>query len=403
MNIDRVEKNLNPSVLHIGMEWELYGVYKNSLDPVCCADMTQVYTYLSEALGWTIKGKRKEGMYWVQKEMEGVVMDLQDEVVRNMMELGTLTPVGDLNLLRKLFRLSLGDINEALETVGAVLWDQATSPQGDGFHPELTKKADFSLVRHYASVSRIEDLDRYTHTCAAQPNIDCPFEYLVPMLNALYVNTPSYWAQFANGTCRQNGKEYICGRAYWLVESSDKYGKHGFGIRPAFPDKPFENLQDFYHRMWQNIYPLLRRNGEILTPVDIGLSVHDYLLSPEGVEFIDRFGNISTPTLEVGDIVLQVSCGWIDVKPHIDLRDGYTLDEFLTSYREGELDAFFKKYQEWSWIEVRCCDMDYAEDGMKAGDFFYEVFKNHERFICESQSLDWNKSKEGFDQEIRLI
>ena len=106
-----------------------------------------------------------------------------------------------------------------------------------------------------------------------------------------------------------------------------------------------------------------------------------------------RKGTTFKTSFQKEDIPILLKSHFLDFKPHFYLDDSYTAHEFAQSFFDKKLDTFFKKHCIHSYVEWRCFDPHWEENGMVLARYVMNIVENIDVYIKNSNHLDWQESK----------
>lgn len=416
MNTEKIEKYKDSSKLNVGVELEFYLVYIHNLLTVSAQDMQKIFEFFVDDFGWEPKyyeseevkkvNNSKKEIIRVSKKIEGELFYCEPEIVVSMLEARTFSPVSDLVKLERIHKEFLENLNFALRKIGAMIWPFAVAPAFSGLYKIPKISSEYSKIPTYQVIGNIEDKERYAHIASNQVNIDCPFEKIIPAINALYKNLGKFVRKWANGPAFFDGKLYRRGRDYWLLDFPANPAAM-YGLRPSFPDQEFGSLQDYFERIFEVCILMVERDGESHSFVDTSMTPNRFFELGEAMA-VDRFGKEQMVKFLPKDLGMILACNWLDFKPHFDLKEEFLeigevgVKEFLAAYRSKNLDYFLKKNSKNWWLEIRCCDAQFANSCMDIPRYFYEIFSDLDRFIEESSGISWEDFRKDWEESLFL-
>lgn len=404
MNITSEEKNIDRSKLNIGVELECMIVHANTLEDISPVEAQKVFADLEQDHAWLHRlSPVKQEISGVRKRIEGIPVEIKMDMSYAIFEVTTIEPVPSLELLEKIHVSALGELREVLRENGLMIWPLGVAPASNGLL-RLPFKTKTNVIDdpYYSIILRVEDMDRFFHITSHQMSLDIPIDKVIPMVNALFKNLGSMIKRFANSPVYANGMLYKEGRYYWWLESNSHEGKPIYTARRHdFPQKEFTNYDDFFAWTFSG-YGFVIRNGWTYTFKDTATTIAQFLKEKKAIA-LDPDGKEVKVTLQKEDIPIFMRSFWIDFKPHFELDDTFTLDEFLTAYEGGTLTDFMLKHLEHAYIECRPCAPHFENNAMDIPRYFYDIFSRYDTYIKESEKIRWEQAREERDRAIGYI
>jgi hypothetical protein len=401
MEIVREKKNIDYSKINIGTELECFIIERDSFANISREQSQKVFKTLIKKYGWS--GKKIFGLNEIQrieKSFFNQPIKIVFDTSYSLFEIVIINPVSSLEVLEKLHKGSLFDLRQALNEHDFIIWPFGVLPASTGLF-RLPQKTREEIVndRFYDAIREICCISRFSHMASHQANIDIPFSKMLPAINAFFKNSAKIFEKFANSAAFFNQKLYKEGRYYWWKDAYPQLrdSKRGFYTH-EFPPKEYTTWNDLLKWLFKhNLY--IFRNNDTYVPTEKYFNFHKFLRKGKA-RFKNKDGKIIETNVTKEDLenfFLQIN---IELSPHFDLKSDCTIEDFLKYYRDKDLDSFFSKYVQHSWLEFRQCSTHFEENAMSVPRYFYDIVINLDKYIKDSKKISWKEAKIARDKAI---
>jgi len=402
MNPKKQVKNIDKSKLNVGVELECFLVHSDSLKEISRAESQTVFQALIDKFNWqAVMAPHINEIHGAEKKIDGRAVLIKIDLAYPIFEITNTEPAPDLETLETVNSQALKELRAVLKELGFTIWPHGVAPASSNLHNMPFKHGEEiidDLI--YKPMGRLESLPRFCHMTSEQVSLDIPLDKLIPTVNALFKNLGSIINKFANSPLLVKGKKYKEGRYYFWndiepILKTIRFTRH----EPFFPEKPFASIQDYYNRMWTGEFIFILRNGKTHTFKDLSVSAHRFFKEQKGIAITPE-GEELEVQLEKEDINTVLATGWLDFKPHFDLDDNFTLEDFLGFYERKDLDGFFKKFSKHNYLEIRPCSPHYENNAMDIPKYFYNIFQNLDEYIEKAEKINWEKAREAREKSL---
>lgn len=373
----------------IGLEIEGFVLDQNTLQEIWSSKVQEVF--LSFLDNWRQKEDTYEGeIQWVSKEIFWYLTDISLDWGYHILEISTRLPLSSLEELQEHTTLVLDLLRWVLFSHWLIYRNQWSLPSANWLYrtplPPKNEKRKWKNSRLYNQIWR-SDIQWYM--TSHQVNIDIKREKLIPMLNALYLDSAKTVWRFANSPALIDGILYKEARDYYRKHMSHTPWENRL---PTFPDSPYDSINDLIHRQFLSTQYFLQREGIYYIKKDRTITKHDFIINWKA-DFLSQEKTQHTFSLTKEDINPLLHINRDAYKVHRKLDDNRTITDFTDAYKNNTLDTFFEEHSKSVYIEIRNCSPSYIYNAMEIPTYFYWLFTNIDEFIDSKKDSDREEAK----------
>lgn len=391
--------------LSIWQEIECYIVSWDSLVEMSRKETQAVFIEMKNVFGrdFILSDYDNKEIHWVKKTFWDHTVEIGFDSSYAIFEIRTPTPFSNLDAMRKVNKLVLGEFNQILHKFWFIIWPFWIAPAWMNlfnlpFKPrgEIVENMSFiNYTKRFWGQARLQ-LSSYITSC--QVSIDIPIENTISMINSLYKISFKIIEKFWNSPFFIDKNLYREGRM-WFWEKANKLCHVSESI---FPDEPFFSIQDLLEKLRKTPNISFSRDRNVFSAKNKNLTTLD-LVGKKKIDVIDFYGKETTLELTSTDICSFLNdLNHLNFKPHFNLNN-FSVESFWDFFQKRNIDWFLKKNIKNTYIEIRCCSPHFENDAMNIPIYFYKIFQKHEEFIEKTKKISRNEAKKKYNKSLFFL